>query len=78
MGQGRFIGMLAERPALRPGLSVEEGRDALWTLTSIAVYNMLVETRGWTVERYQAWLTSTLHHLPLPDERIASPRAGTR
>ena len=66
-GQGRFIGMLAERGALRPDLTDDEARDGLWTLTSLAVYDMLVETRRWSVERYEAWLTSALQRLLLPE-----------
>lgn len=66
-GQGRFVGMLAERGALRPGLTVEEGRDGLWALCSLAVYDMLVETRRWPEERYLAWLTRSLHGLLLGD-----------
>ena len=65
-GQGRFVGMLAERGALRPGLSVEDGRDGLWTLCSLAVYDMLVESRGLSAERYQSWLTQSLMSLLLP------------
>jgi len=65
-GQGRFIAFLAERGVLRPGLTVEEARDGLWTLTSLAVYDMLVETRGWPVERYQTWLADALRRLLLP------------
>jgi hypothetical protein len=38
--------MLAERGSLRSGLSVEEGRDGLWTLTSLAVWDLLVTTFG--------------------------------
>jgi AcrR family transcriptional regulator len=70
MGQGRFVGMLASRGALRQGLSVEEGRDGLWTLCSFAVYDMLVETRGWSVKRYERWLADRLTDLllaPSPD-----------
>ena len=66
VGQGRFVGMLAERGALRADLSVEEGRDGLWTLCSLAVYDMLVGTLGWTAERYQQWLTERLTGLLLP------------
>ena len=68
-GQRRFVGMLAERGALRPGLSVEEGRDGLWTLCSLAVRDLLVESRGWSDERYQAWLTDALQHLLLPGDQ---------
>jgi AcrR family transcriptional regulator len=69
-GQGRFVGLLAERGALRAGLSVEEARDGLWALCSLAVHDMVVETRGWTPERYQDWLTDSLQRLLL---RPASP-----
>jgi AcrR family transcriptional regulator len=65
-GQGRFVAMLAGRGALRLGLTVEEGRDTLWALTSLAVHDMLVEGRGWPAERYQAWLTTALQAALLP------------
>lgn len=64
-GQGRFVGMLASRGALRPEISVEDGRDGLWALCSIAVYDMLVETLGWSVERYERWLADRLIDLLL-------------
>lgn len=66
-GQGRFVGMLGGRRALRQDLSVEQGTDALWTLTSIAVFDMLVTTRGWSVERYEAWLAEALRCALLPE-----------
>ena len=64
-GQGGFVAMLAGRGVLRPGLSVEEGRDGLWTLTSLAVWDMLVGACGWTVERYERWLADRLIDLLL-------------
>ena len=42
------------------GLSIEAGRDGLWTLTSLAVYDMLVGSRSWSVERYERWLADRL------------------
>jgi AcrR family transcriptional regulator len=59
-GQGRFVRMLADRMALRPGLEVEAGIDLVWTMCSLAVYDLLVLQRGWTDERYLAWLTDAL------------------
>lgn len=59
-GQGRFVRMLADRAALRPGLAVDEAVDMTWTLCSLAVYDLLVRDRGWTDERYRVWLTDTL------------------
>jgi len=67
-GQGRFVGMLAEQGRLRAGLSVEEGRDIVWTLSSLAVYAMLVGTRGWSAEEYEAWLSAALVRELLPAE----------
>ena len=78
-GQRGFVGMLAGRGALRPGLDVDEARDGLWALTSLAVYDMLVETCRWSVDRYQAWLTASLQHLLLPASPLkARRRAASR
>lgn len=66
-GQAGFVAMLAGRGVLRPDLSVEEGRDGLWTLTSLAVFDLLVGSRDWSVERYERWLADRLIDLLLPD-----------
>jgi TetR/AcrR family transcriptional regulator, regulator of autoinduction and epiphytic fitness len=73
-GQRGFVGMLSGRGALRPGLDIDEARDGLWAVTSLAVYDMLVGTSGWSVERYQAWLTAALQGLLLPPSRRGRPR----
>ena len=67
-GQGRFVAMLADKGALRRGLSVEQARDVVWTLCSLAVHDLLVD-RGWTAERYQEWLIDALTCELLPDGR---------
>jgi TetR/AcrR family transcriptional regulator, regulator of autoinduction and epiphytic fitness len=59
-GQGRFVRMLADRGVLRPGLTVDAGIDVTWTLCSLAVYDLLALERGWSDDRYQAWLTHAL------------------
>jgi hypothetical protein len=64
---GRFAQLLADRGVLRPGLSVEEARDLLWTLNSLAVHDLLVVKRGWSPERYRHWLAATLAQALLPD-----------
>ena len=66
-GQGRLAGLLGERGALRPGLSVEEARDVVWTLCSLAVHDLLVIERGWSYERYEAWLANSLICELLPE-----------
>ncbi len=55
-GQGRFVGLLAERGALRSDISMEEARDLVWTLCSLPIHDLLVLERGWTRERYESWL----------------------
>jgi AcrR family transcriptional regulator len=59
-GLGRLAAQLADRGALRSGLSVEQARDIIWTLCSPAVHDLLVIARGWTSERYREWLAAAL------------------
>jgi TetR/AcrR family transcriptional regulator, regulator of autoinduction and epiphytic fitness len=59
-GQGQFVAHLAETAALRSDRSTQEATDAVWTLCSLAVYDLLVVARGWTAERYEAWLAAVL------------------
>ncbi len=68
-GQGRFVAMLAGNGALRPGFSVEEASDIVWTLCSLAVHDLLVVERRWTSERYLEWLTGALTLALLPEDR---------
>lgn len=35
-------------------------RDTIWTLNSPLQYRLLVEQRGWPVERYQEWIAAAL------------------
>jgi AcrR family transcriptional regulator len=65
-GQGRFVAHLSERGQLRPGLSFEDARDIVWTLCSLAVYDLLIVERGWTDEHYQDWLTDALTRELIP------------
>ena len=38
----------------------ETDRDGLWALTSPEVYLLLVESSGWTVDRYEVWMCELL------------------
>ena len=64
--QNRFASLaavvrgLAERGALRPGLSVDDGARTLWVLASPDTRDALRTHAGWSAERYQAWLAATL------------------
>jgi AcrR family transcriptional regulator len=59
-GMMRFAQLLADHGVLRPDLSLEDARDTLWTLNSLAVHDLLVVQRGWSAERYRDWLATTL------------------
>jgi AcrR family transcriptional regulator len=59
-GQARFVAHLALCGALRPDRTTAEASDIVWTLTSLAVYDLLVLDRGWAAERYEAWLAAAL------------------
>jgi AcrR family transcriptional regulator len=53
--QRAIVESLAEKRALRPGLSVERAADILWTLNHPNVWQLLVGTRGWTAAEHEEW-----------------------
>jgi AcrR family transcriptional regulator len=59
-GMADFAGHLEARGALREGLSRREARDALWTLNSPELYDLLVGERGWSAQRYGRWVARQL------------------
>ena len=58
----RFARLLQQRGALRQHLTPESAADIIVTLGSLATYDSLVATRGWTHHQYKTWLTDTLQH----------------
>jgi AcrR family transcriptional regulator len=68
-GLRRFAALLAERGALRPGLSVDRAADIIWALCAQANYDSLVTSRGWTDQDYRRWLSETLAHALLEGGR---------
>ena len=65
-GQGRFAALLASRGALRSDLSADEAGDIVYALCSLAVHDILVLERKWSLRRYGAWLASALKRELLP------------
>jgi AcrR family transcriptional regulator len=59
-GQGRIVGALHRKRALRDGMSLSEATDVVHALMAPEVYRLLVTDRGWSPERYQGWATSLL------------------
>jgi AcrR family transcriptional regulator len=52
---------------LRPGLSVAEATDILWSINGGRVYDLLVHERGWTPDRFERWLAGALRRELLAD-----------
>jgi AcrR family transcriptional regulator len=51
---------LASRGPLRGGVTEEEAAAIVWTLASPEVHGLLRRDRGWSLDRYVAWLGDTL------------------
>lgn len=75
-GNGEFARHLDERGHLRPDVSREEARDALWVYNSVELYDLLVVQRGWDAERYGRWIAEALITALLPTES-EPPEADT-
>ncbi|MFJ9370900.1 hypothetical protein ACIRRA_41720 [Nocardia sp. NPDC101769] len=58
--QAPVIDVLVDSGRLENGLDVPTARDILWTLSGRETYRMLVIERGWSSERYEAWLSELL------------------
>jgi AcrR family transcriptional regulator len=50
---------------LRRDLSIDEVADVVWSMNGPEYYWLLVEERGWTVERFEAWLADSWKRLLL-------------
>jgi AcrR family transcriptional regulator len=59
-GQSQIARSLARARSLKPGLRERDAADVIHALMSPEVYRLLVGDRGWTAERYQQWLATTL------------------
>jgi hypothetical protein len=57
---------LADRGALKPGLTSAEAADTLWLLIDPGVYHRLVIEQHWDPGRYQDWLADALISLLIP------------
>ena len=66
MQQERLAGMtqlakvFADGGHLAAGVTADEARDILWVQTSPELYQLFVVERRWSLQRYRAWLVTTL------------------
>jgi AcrR family transcriptional regulator len=61
-GTAGIAALLHQRFGLRDELTVPEAADILWTLTAPELPLRLVHRRGWSLDRFEAWLTDTMIH----------------
>ena len=59
-GMTLFGRHLLETGDLRPGITLEEVADVLWTYISVELYELLVLLRGWSLERYAEHVTTAI------------------
>jgi AcrR family transcriptional regulator len=60
IGMTMLGGHLLESGQLRDGIEFDEVRDVLWTYTAVELYELLVMGRGWTLDRYAAWIARAI------------------
>lgn len=65
--QGELMEVLADKQALKTGLTPEMATETHWAVSSPEVYRLLVCERGWPPSRYEDWLAETTATLLLCD-----------
>ena len=59
---------LYERGDFREGITLEEARDILWSISSPELYELLVLRRGWSADRFAAFQADQMIAALLPPE----------
>jgi AcrR family transcriptional regulator len=67
-GMRILAGVLAQRRALRPDMTLDEAADVLWLFNDPTLYNRLVVEQRWDEDRYERWLAGTLITLLLVED----------
>lgn len=62
-GQGNLLMLVAGREGVRADLGPKTAGDILFAILSPETYLTLVEERGWTPERYEAWTVEMIEGL---------------
>lgn len=73
-GATAFVTHLAGAGGLRADVSVERAADACWALVNSLLLNLLVATRGWSLQEYREWLVRVASTTLLEPEGPASSR----
>jgi len=62
----QLISWLVAKGPLAHGLTEDDAAAIAWTMTSPEVHGLLRVARGWSAERYAAWLAQSLARILLP------------
>ena len=62
----QLVAWLAAKGPLRAGLTEDDAAAIAWAMTSPEVHGLLRVGRGWSPERYAAWLRESLDPHPAP------------
>jgi len=66
-GYHQLVGAIASRAGFAKGLSADEARVIVYSVLSEDAYLLMVTERGWTHERWTAWVTQTCVGQLFPD-----------
>lgn len=66
IGSDNLMKLLLARGPLRDGLDAATGADLMWVLNDPGLYHLLVNRRGWTPARFEAWLIGVMQEQLLP------------
>ena len=59
-GNTAIVNILADRAALRPGLTASRARDLLMALTGPHLFMVLTSESGWTLDEYRVWMIGAI------------------
>lgn len=62
IGAAHVVADTAAKGPLRDGIDEASAADIVWILNDPGLYHLLVNVRGWPVERYREWLAASLQH----------------
>jgi AcrR family transcriptional regulator len=65
-GMAQFVVALHSRGPLREGVTLSAAGETVWAIASPEVHRLLTVDRGWSAEKYEAWLVDVLARLLLP------------
>jgi AcrR family transcriptional regulator len=67
IGASNVVRDTASKHRLRHGIDEDRAADIVWVLNDPALYDLLVNGRGWSSEQYRDWVAAALRHELLGD-----------